>query len=143
VSTITAANSVFTLSIPDVFPTPIQLQGYAADDAFSTEDVEPAEARMGVDGLMSAGYTPFMTKFPIMFQADSPSIIIFDSWLGAMKAAQEVFYADASIYLPSVGKSYTCTKGVLTGAKQLPDVKKLLEPMRYTITWESIIPANV
>jgi hypothetical protein len=142
-STITAANSVFTLSIPDVFPTPQQLQGYATDDAFASENVEPAEAMMGVDGLMSAGFTPFPTKITIAFMADSPSIQIMESWLGAMKAAQEVFFADASILLPSVSKAYACTKGALTGAKQFPDAKKVLQAVQYVITWESVVPAPV
>lgn len=141
--TITSANSVFTLSIPDIFPIPIVLQGYATDDAFDNENVELAEAKMGVDGNMSAGYTPNVTKMTLHFQADSDSIDIFEQWGGAMKAAQEVFFAQASIVMPSVGRSYTCTQGALTGYKNLPDAKKLLEPPSYTITWESVAPANL
>lgn len=141
--TITSANAVFTLSIPDIFPVPITLQGFATDDAFDNENVELAEAKMGVDGRMSAGYTPNPTKMTLHFQADSDSIDIIEQWGGAMKAAQEVFFAQASIVMQSVGRSYTFTQGALTGFKNLPDAKKLLEPVTYTITWESVNPANL
>lgn len=140
--TITSTNSEYTLVIPGVFPVGQPLQGYAADDAFSNEAPDFAEIRMGVDGIMSAGYTPAPTKQTVTLQPDSPSIAVFDTWLGAIKAGREIVYANASIVLPGVQKSYTLTKGVLTTPKQMPDVKKVLEPQTYVITWESILPAN-
>jgi hypothetical protein len=142
-STITSANSQVILSIPDVFPTPIALQGYAADDAFSVESFETAEALMGVDGVMSAGYTPNIKKFTIVFQADSASLEVMDAWVGAMESNNEVYFANMVIVLPSLGtngKSYNFTKGALTGAKKLPDAKKVLQPVAYVISWESIDP---
>jgi hypothetical protein len=139
--TITSANSVFTLVVPDVFPVPQTLAGYAVDDAFDSDDVEASEAMMGVDGLLSAGFTPFITVQKVHFMADSPSILLFDAWLGAEEAAQEVFFAQATIYLPSVGKGYTFTNGVLTNARKLPDAKKVLQAQSYTIKWESVNPA--
>ena len=139
--TITSANSVFTLVVPDVFPVPQTLQGYAVDDAFDSDDVEASEAIMGVDGLMSAGFTPFITTQKIHLMADSPSILLFDAWLGAEEAAQEVFFAQATISLPSVGKVYTFNNGVLTQARKLPDAKKILQAQSYTVKWESVNPA--
>lgn len=142
-STITSANSVFTLAIPDVFPTPQNVQGYAADDAFANEPVDAAEAVMGVDGIMSAGFTPFITKLNITLQADSPSIPIFEGWLQAQEAAREVFFANASIVLPSIGRIFTFTKGAMTRTKQLPDAKKILQPVTYEISWESVSIAEL
>lgn len=141
--TITSANSVFTLLIPQVFPAPVTLQGYAVDDAFDTETVETAEAIMGVDGRMSAGFTPFITPMSVHLQADSDSIALFDDWLGAMDQAQEVYFAQGTILLPSVGRAYAMTQGVLTNAKRIPDAKKVLQPVVYTIKWEVVVPAPI
>lgn len=141
--TITSANSVFTLVIPQVFPAPVTLQGYAVDDAFDTETVETAEAIMGVDGRMSAGFTPFITPMSIHLQADSDSIALFDDWLGAMDQAQEVYFAQGAILLPSVGRAYAMTQGVLTNAKRIPDAKKVLQPVVYMIKWEVVVPAPI
>lgn len=137
-STITSANSKFVINIPDVFPTPQEVQGYAADDAFTQSAFDVTETRMGVDGRLSGGYTPNAKPFTVMLQADSPSIAIFDAWAGAMESDNEAFVASAIIDLPSVHKSYIFTKGFLKNVQKLPSAKKVLEPVPYTIEWESI-----
>lgn len=139
--TITSANSVLSLSAPDINPVPVNIQGYAADEAFDNEQVDAAETVMGVDGRMSAGFTPFITKMPITLQADSPSVEFFDQILGAMEASTEVVFLQGSLILPSVGKGYNLVNGVLTRAKQFAGAKKILQPQSYEINWESVQPA--
>ncbi len=137
-TTITSANSVFTIVIPGLFPAPVQLHGYASDKAFTTEALDLAEVQMGVDGRMTAGYTPNPTKQTVTLQADSPSKDIFTALIQSMKTAREVFYISGSIALPSTGESFTLTRGILTNVKQLPDAQKVLQPMDFIITWESV-----
>ena len=76
-----SANSEFTLFIPAVSAGPVVLQGYAVDDAFDTANVKPAEAKMGVDGRKSSGYTPYLTVMKVHLMPDSPAVAIFDQWL--------------------------------------------------------------
>ena len=137
-STITSANSVFTLVVAGLFPAPVQLRGYASDKAFTTEAVDLAEVQMGVDGRMTAGFVPNPVKQTITLQADSPSKDIFTAMIQAMKTAREVFYISGSIALPSTGESFTLTRGILTNAKQIPDAQKVLQPVDYVIAWESV-----
>jgi len=137
-TTITSANSVFTIVIPGLFPAPVQLQGYASDKAFTSEAIDLAEVQMGVDGRMTAGFTPNPTKQTVTLQADSPSKDIFTALIQAMKTAREVFYISGSIALPSTGESFTLTRGILTNTKQIPDAQKVLQPMDFVITWESV-----
>ena len=137
-TTITSANSVFTIVVPGLFPAPVQLRGYATDRAFTTEAVDLAEVQMGVDGRMTAGFVPNPVKQTITLQADSPSKDIFTAVIQAMKTAREVFYISGSISLPSTGESFTLTRGILTNAKQIPDAEKVLQPVDYVITWESV-----
>lgn len=137
-TTITSANSVFTIVIAGLFPVPVQLQGYASDKAFTTEALDLAEVQMGVDGRMTAGFVPNPTKQTITLQADSPSKDIFTALIQATKTAREVFYISGTIALPSTGESFTLTRGILTNAKQIPDAQKVLQPVDYVITWESV-----
>lgn len=137
-STITSANSVFTLVVAGLFPAPVQLRGYASDKAFTTEAVDLAEVQMGVDGRMTAGFVPNPVKQTVTLQADSPSKDIFTAIIQAMKTAREVFYISGSISLPSTGESFALTRGILTNAKQIPDAQKVLQPVDYVITWESV-----
>lgn len=138
--TITSANATFTLTVLPILPVPFQVEGFASDDAFTVEPVDAAETIMGVDGKMSAGYLPFITPQTITLQADSPSIEIFETWLGAQKAIRELFFAQGAIALPSVGKSYVLTKGVLKRITQTPPARKTLQPMVYQLDWNDVQP---
>jgi hypothetical protein len=137
-STISSANSVFTIVIPGLYPAPQTLQQWAADDAFAFEGVDLAETIMGVDGHMAAGFTPAITPMTISFMADSPSIAIFDYWGQASKRAKEIYRANATVLLPSIGKAVTLNFGVLKNFKAIPDVKKVLQAQTYTLHWESV-----
>lgn len=137
-TTITSANSVLTIVVAGLFPAPVQLFGYATDKAFATEAIDLAEVQMGVDGRMTAGFTPNPTKQTISLQADSPSKEVFNAIIQSMKTAREVFYISGSLALPSTGESFTLTRGILTNVKQMPDAQKVLQPMDYVITWESV-----
>lgn len=136
--TITSANSTLTIAVPSVFPVPITIQGYATDDAFSVEAVDSAKAIMGVDGIMSHGYTPFITKLRVMLQADSPSISLFDTWLGANQAIRDSLPGQASIELPSILKTFVFLKCVLTRVSPLPAAKATLEPVEYELSCETV-----
>ena len=136
---ITSANSEFTLTIPGVFSGPVILQGYAVDDAFDTPNVKPAEAKIGVDGRKSSGYTPYLTVMKVHLMPDSPAIDIFDQWLGALNAARDDLPASqGSIWAPSLGKAWALTNGTLTESSVVPNAKKLFEAQEYEITWELV-----
>lgn len=137
-STITSANSIFTLVVAGLFPSPVQLHGYSSDKAFITDPLDLAEVNMGVDGRMTAGYTPNPTKQTISLQADSPSRDIFTAMIQATKTAREVFYISGNIVLPATGEAFTLTRGILTTGKQIPDAQKVLQAVDYVITWESV-----
>ena len=75
-ATITAANSKFALSITNLYMSPQLLQGYATDDAFTTDTPDLAETVMGVDGHLSAGYVFNAVNMTISIMPDSPSIVL-------------------------------------------------------------------
>lgn len=142
-STLTTANSACALMVRGLFPTPQNLQGYAADDSFSTDDVQPGEVQMGVDGKLSAGYVPYPTKITWTFQADSPSVAMFDTVLEAQKSQKEMFIFDGTIILQGTGQKYALTKGYLTSATPMSSSKKVLQPRKFEITFESVTTAPV
>lgn len=140
---ITSANVVITLTIPLVFPVPVQLNGFAADDVFDSDDVELGTTVIGVDGIMSGGYVASLTPWNITFQADSPSIPIFEAWIAAETAVMDTFEAQGNVTMPSLGRSYQMVKGVLVRGKRMPDAKKMLMPRKFRIDWQSVIPIPV
>jgi hypothetical protein len=139
-TTITSANSVFTITVPGLFPAPVQLQGYSAERAWNSDQQDLAETQMGVDGRMTAGYVPNPVKQTISLQADSPSKAIFKAIAAAMQSSKDVYYISGAIDLPSTGESFSGVRGVLVNFKPLPDAAKVLQPMDFAIVWESLLP---
>jgi hypothetical protein len=139
--TLTAANSVLTLTCPDLDIGPVQIQGFATDDAFDTTEVKPAEVMVGVDGKKSEGYIAFLVPFKFILQADSLSIDIMDAIQEAQEAAQETYELGVSLSAPGLGKLWTFTDGTLTAFKKTPQGKKLMQPQNYEITFGKMISA--
>ena len=137
-ATLTGASCILTISVPGLFNSPVTLQGFAADDVFSTDDQEVAETSMGVDGILSGGFVHVPIKQTIALQADSASNAIFETWAAQQKAALDTYTANGTANIVSTGRSYVMTKGFLSTIKTVPDVKKLLQPRRFVITWQSI-----
>ena len=140
---LTTANSALTLAIDDLYAAPQPIQGYAVDDAFTSEAVSPAETMMGVDGFLSGGYTPYPVPLHITLMANSPSIEIFDNWLQAMGATKSIYRGNASIILPGLGQQWVLSRGILTQAPAIPDAKKILQPRRFTIVFESVTTSSL
>lgn len=144
-STITSANSSFILTVPDVFPVPQVLDGYAADDAFTQEAFDLAETRMGVDAKLSGGYTPSTKRITVALMPDSDALDSFEVWKAAIEAAKEQFPRASffTIALPSIGKVYTGTKLFFKNSSGMPSAKKVLEPFLAVIEYESLTSAPI
>jgi hypothetical protein len=143
-ASITSANAVLTISIASLFSSPQTIYGFAADDVYDLDPLTAAEALMGVDGIQSAGFVYVPIRQSIALQADSPSNAVFDSWWTAQQQIKDVYFATGSIALNSLNKKYTMVQGVLITYPPAPSGKRVLQPRRYTISWQSIVgaPAN-
>ncbi len=140
-STITSANSVFSITVPGLFDTPVQLQGYSADKAWDTSAVVLTETQIGVDGRKTAGLVFNPVKQSISLQADSPSNLIFEAIFSAQLAARDAYYIYAVIDLPATGQSYVCNKGTLEDYNSVATAGKVLQMRDFGINWASILPA--
>ena len=136
---LTSANSTILLSIVPLFPVPSPLFGFAADDVFDVDQVKRAETLMGVDGILSGGFVWEEVKQTFTLQSDSPSCNIFDQWQTAEELFQDVYSASATIILPGLLAQFSCINGYLINASPMPSAKKLLQPRKFTIAWNSII----
>ena len=135
--TITASNSVVILTVENMYPSGIRLQNFSADTAFATEDQTVAEARMGVDGHMAAGYTPTPINVTIALEASSPSYEQLANLLESEQTNQAVYKCTLQITVPSRGKEWTLSNGVLLSGRAFPDAKKVLDPTQWKFVFES------
>jgi hypothetical protein len=135
---ITSANSVLALGAQGVFPTPVQLQGFAADDAYSMASVEISENMIGVDGIKSSGFLPTMPEMRVVLQADSTSNDFFEAIYNAGQSAQGTVALFGTLLQPSIGKAYTLTNGTLKGYTPIAAAKKVLQAREFSIVFQGV-----
>lgn len=137
---ITSANATIIVTCAGVLVAPAQLQGFAADDIYTTDPLEIAETMMGVDGGLSGGmvYNPVVQSFALM--AGSPSTPVFDQIYTQSRANQAVYFLQASVKLLSIGMKFNMINGILVTYPMMPDAKKLLQSRKFTVRWESVVP---
>jgi hypothetical protein len=138
---VTTADVSLVISVPALFGTPQQIQGFASDDAFDIPAVRSVETLMGVDGVLSGGFVFAAIEQTISLQADSLSNQFFDIWWTQMQATKGTYPATAVIKLPSISTKYILNTGFLTAYKPAPPAKRILHPRTFGITWQSFAPA--
>lgn len=141
-NTITSADSIFALTVTNLFPSAQTLEGYAADAMFALGDTEMAQSVRGADGKLSAGFVFGEYLQTITIMPDSPSRQIFETWQLTSQTAKAVFRCNATIILPAIGKKFTLTNGVLQRVKAMPDAQRVLQAMTFQINWENVVPED-
>lgn len=139
---ITSANAVFTLTIPGVFSAPQQLQGFDVDSAFDIEAVDTAETKIGVDGQGSGGLIFNMIPMTVHIQADSPSVLLFETWLATQQTTLQIFGCTGLVVMPAIGRKYTLNGGFLKRPQQMSSAQRVLAARPFVIDWTKIVPAN-
>ena len=139
---ITSANAIIVLTVPGVVPG-IQLEGFSADDIYDMEAIEVAETSMGVDGVLSAGFVFAAVKQSFSFQADSPSIQLFEDWYTAELALVDKIPAVVLVTLPSLGIVYTQQPGWFKSYPPAPSAGKTLKPRKFGLEFGRCIPSGL
>ena len=137
-SSLTAVNSTIMLSVTGVYPIPQQLQGFTADDVFDLDEIDVAETIMGIDGILSGGFIYVEKPWSVSLQANSPSCQIFDTWYNYQQSIGDIASASMQIALPGLGYKWAYSNGILKRYSPAPSVKKMVQPRKFTIVWNTI-----
>ncbi|WP_248623162.1 phage tail fiber protein [Citrobacter koseri] len=138
-NTITSADSIFALTVTNLFPSAQTLEGYAADAMFALGDTEMAVSVRGADGKLSGGFVFGEYLQTITIMPDSPSRELFETWQLTSLTSKAVFRCNATIILPAISRKFTLTNGILQRVKAIPDAQRVLQAMTFQINWESIV----
>lgn len=142
-ASLTSANAVITLTVPGLFNTPVQLQGFMTDNIYDLPTVEVNQTAMGVDGKLSAGFVFNAIDQTFHIQADSLSNQIFDTWMQAMITQRDTYRVNGETTLPSLGKSYVSTNGALISWPPISAGGKILQGRQALIRWERITASPI
>lgn len=138
-NTITSADSIFALTVTNLFPSAQTLEGYAADAMFALGDTEMAVSVRGADGKLSGGFVFGEYLQTITIMPDSPSRDLFETWQLTSLTSKAVFRCNATIILPAIGRKFTLTNGILQRVKAIPDAQRVLQAMTFQINWENCV----
>ena len=136
--TITSADASIHMTVDNLFPSGFALSGFAADNIFDMENMEIAQTVRGADGKLSAGFvygTPNQT-FHIM--PDSPVYSKIQTWINTSQASAAVYRCNMVAVFVTNGRKYTCSNGVLTTGGLIPAAARVLQPITFTVQWETI-----
>lgn len=138
-NTITSADSIFALTVTNLFPSAQTLEGYATDAMFALGDTEMAVSVRGADGKLSGGFVFGEYLQTITIMPDSPSRELFETWQLTSLTSKAVFRCNATIILPAISRKFTLTNGILQRVKAIPDAQRVLQAMTFQINWESVV----
>lgn len=129
-NTLTTANSILLFKADGYFDTPIRLQGFQADNAFSFGDAGMGETRMGVDGKQSGGWIAHEVQFTVMLEANSASRNQMEDFRGWCNSRQETSLVTFDLTLPATGKRVVAS-GFMTSASGGTSGQGLLAGSQY------------
>lgn len=140
---ITCANSQAIMVVDNLFPAGFPLQQYSTDQSISMGELTTAETRMGVDGGLAAGYIPSIKSVTISLEPFSKSIDYLETLYQLEDANMKKYNITLVITIPSIGKTFTYTGGVLKTGKPFADHKKVLDPVNWSFDFEKMIPTKI
>lgn len=133
---ITSANATLVLTVDELYPNGVQLYQFATDQSYSSEAEQIAETRMGVDGMMVAGFTPNIKQVGVQLEVSSPSVAVFDYIIQATKANRKPYRCQLVADVPSIGKTFTWSNGTLQTGSLSGGASRVLNPMQYTFHFQ-------
>lgn len=133
---ITSANATVAISVESLFS--VNLENFSADSSFTSDTVQAAETRMGVDGHLAAGYTPAIKTVTINLEAGSPSATFMQLLRQAQEVNMKPYKVQMIISVPAIGKRYSFSNGVLQSFKDLPDGQNVLSPSQWVFHFEDL-----
>ena len=135
---ITAANASAVMTVEDLYPNGIKLERFSTDAAIVADSQQVAETRMGVDGKMAAGVTPNIYPVTVTLEANSPTDTSFYTIYVPMNANKRLYVCNLTIKIPSIGRTYQFSNGVLQTANPMPALNKVLAPTTWVFHFESM-----
>lgn len=142
VGDITSANASLILIVEGLFPAGIELQQFATDQSYSQDELTIAETRMGVDGGFVAGWVPSVKAVTVMLEATSPSAQALTSLYLASEMKRGIYQCTLIATVPSIGKVYTWTDGVLKSGTPVASGKKVLDPTTWKFEFAKLAIAG-
>jgi len=136
---ITSANAILVMTVANLFPAGVTLQGFSTDQSYSQDELQVTEDRMGVDGNLVAGWIPSIKPVTVILEASSPSYTAMCQLYRAMEKKRGIYTVKLVATIPSIARIYTWTEGVLKSGQPVADGKKILDPTSWKFDFARLL----
>ena len=140
---VTSASATLTFTVASLYDSGFDVSEFSTDRMWSSEAVPLGETMMSVDGHLTGAFQYNPTKMTFTLQADSTGREFFKEVAAAMRASKEVYWIYGTLTIPGTGEVITMSKGLLDTYKPVPDGQKALQPIDYSITFESVVATDL
>ena len=140
---ITSADATLVLGVKELYPAGVQLMNFSTDRMMQSDDIEVAQARMGVDGGLAAAYVPNPYSLTITLEASSPSLSVMQSILMAMKVNRTTYECSVTLVIPSISQVHSWRHGVLVSGNPVTQPGKTLEPTTWKFMFQDYNTAGL
>ena len=135
---ITSADVAATMTVETLYPTGFQLQQFSADQGLVADAVQEVEARMSLDGYLSAGYTPSPKTVTITFEPNSPTVEYLMALQNAQRGSKRPYEVSLTVYIRATGVTKYFNHGFMQSGTPMSGVAKTLQPMSFSFVFESV-----
>lgn len=142
-SSITSANAILYITVPELYPQGFQVVNFSADAMFTNEAVDRSERQFGADGYFNVGYIFTEKTMTITLTGSSPSIPNFVNWLAVQDAGKTVLRCNAKVTLPGLKIEYDFVDGVIASAPVAQSSGKVLTEYTITLAFRDCKPAKI
>lgn len=141
---ITAADLTINASVAIVAPGGTDIRGFAENDAVTADTYENGVVRMGVDGVLAAGFKHAIRYLGIMMLPTGE--FYRNTLIDCLQAEEQLrrkLRWDMDITYPAINMTYHCHKGYIMNAKDLPDAKEVLENVNVRWAFQWVLPSKI
>lgn len=121
----------------DIIGVPLILEGWAADQAFSSAAVTSAEVVQGVDGKKHAGWVPSMVPITGNVMPDTDTASNLGRIFQAQRMMRETFIVTGTLIIPALARAYSLLNGTLTQNVPIPAHNRVQAAQTFQIIFES------
>jgi hypothetical protein len=121
---ITSANASMVMIVEDLYPAGVPITNFSTDQMIDGDEHEYAQARMGVDGGMAAGYVPNPWNVTVSLEASSPSFKVMQTLAQVMVTNKCTYEVSLIITVPALNQVHVYRKGVLLTVKACQELER-------------------
>ena len=124
---ITSADAVVIMRVETIYPTGVELTGFATDSMWDVAQQVMAEVKQGADGQTYAGWIPQLKEITFHLESPSPARGYLQNVAATQEKNKTVYATELEITLPALKERFKLYSGALQAGQPIPTAAATLQ----------------